>query len=157
MLHTCDGRQRPGVGASERHAVLVGLGQVGVAAELLLLGQLEGDRDHTKLSALCAASSEPPALIFSDPHPFAVQRVGPLPLLGDEDHAAPLLLLLALAHLDLGVAHRHHHLLRGADAHAAGARQGPGGGRVRGQLPVRVAGFTIYFFIHLLSVFYCLG
>lgn len=48
MLVTCDGRQGSGVGIGQRHISFIRLRQVGVAAELLFLGQLEGDRDHTK-------------------------------------------------------------------------------------------------------------
>lgn len=73
-------------------------------------------------------------------NPFAVQRVGPLSLLCDEDHAAPLLLLLALPQFDLCIAHRHHPLLHCAYTHAAaGARQGgiPGDGGFRGEVPGR--------------------
>lgn len=63
------------------------------------------------------------------PHPFAVQRARPFSLLGDEDHAAPLLLLLALPQPDLGVTNRHHQILRIAGAHApAGALEGEGSG-----------------------------
>ena len=47
---TCDGGQGSGVGISQRHTSFIRLTQVGVTAELLFLGQLEGDRDQTKLS-----------------------------------------------------------------------------------------------------------
>lgn len=76
-------------------------------------------------------------------NPFAVQRVHPLSLLGDEDHAAPLLLLLALPQSDLCIANCHHPLLHCAYTHAAaGARQGssPGDGGFRWKVPGRRQG-----------------
>ncbi len=48
---TCDGRQGSGVCVGQCHIFCIWLSQVGVTAELLFLGQLEGDRDHTKLSS----------------------------------------------------------------------------------------------------------
>lgn len=50
IVITCDGGQGSGVGIRERHTSFIRLTQVGVTAELLFLGQLEGDRDQTKLS-----------------------------------------------------------------------------------------------------------
>lgn len=151
MLVTCDGGQGSGVGVGQRHISFVWLRQVGVTAELLFLGQLEGDRDHTKLSSRSTSITSTPlhSLLFLPPlssralpptrarsHPFAVQRACPFSFLRDEDHAAPLLLLLTLSQLDLGVTHRHHHLLRCACAHApARALKGPGGRRLGGEVP----------------------
>ncbi len=165
MLVTCDGRQRSGVGIGQQHISFIGLRQVGVTAELLLLGQLEGDRDHTKLSNDASTDTQlcylniPPLAVFSllsflstfpplssrdlpltnaHSHPFALQCIRPFSFLCDEDHAAPLLLLLTLPQSDLCVAHRHHPLLRCTCTHAAaGALQGggPGGRRLRGEVP----------------------
>lgn len=163
MLVTCHGRQGSGVCIGQRHISFIGLRQVGVTAELLFLRQLEGDRDHTKLSnntsedtqlrylntPSLAAFSPLPLLIFSPlsnrlppakalSHPFAVQRVRPLSFLCDEDHAAPLLLLFTLPQFDLRVGHSHHNLLRSTRAHAAaGALKGPGGRRLGGEVPGR--------------------
>lgn len=92
---TCDGRQGSGVGVGQQHFSFIWLRQVGVTAELLLLRQLEGDRDHTKgcsrtetpLNLLSSHSFPSPLLIFSplsppsEAHPFAVQRVCPLSFL----------------------------------------------------------------------------
>lgn len=47
---TCDSRQGSGVGIGQQHISFTGLRQVCVTAELLFLGQLEGDRDHTMVS-----------------------------------------------------------------------------------------------------------
>lgn len=152
---TCDGRQRSGVGVGQRHVAFAWIGQVGVTAELLFLGQLEGDRDHKKfcnvastdshfsLSLSLPLASHPRSYLppRDQSHPFAVQRLCPFSFLRDEDHAASLLLLLTLPQLHLCVAHRHHPLPRThTRAHtAAGARQGgvPGGGRVWRVVPVR--------------------
>lgn len=53
---TCDGRKWSGVGMSQQHIFFIRLRQVGVAAELLFLGQLERDRDQTKLDSSSAYS-----------------------------------------------------------------------------------------------------
>lgn len=168
ILVTCDCRQGSGVGTGQQHISFIGLRQVGVTAELLFLGQLEGDRDHTKLSnnvstdtqlyysnipSLAALSLLPfpsfslpvifPPLSFSPlskvhSHPFAVQCIRPFSFLCDEDHAAPLLLLLTLPQFDLCIAHRHHPFLHCNCTHAAaGALQGrgPGGRRLRRKVP----------------------
>lgn len=50
MLRTSDGGQGPWVCAGQWHGRFIWLSQVGVAAELLLLGELERDGDHTSLS-----------------------------------------------------------------------------------------------------------
>lgn len=145
MVVTCDGWQGSGVGVGQCNTLLVWLWQVGVTAELLLLWQLEGDRDQpTAPSPPFSPSSDGPVLVethrhFSikqkaHPHPFAVQRAGPFSLLGDEDHAAPLLLLLALPQPDLGVTHRHHQIL--GHAHApAGVLEGEDSGWLWRQVP----------------------
>lgn len=49
-LVTCDGGQGSGVGVGQQHLSFIRLRQVGVTAELLFLGQLEGDRDHAAFS-----------------------------------------------------------------------------------------------------------
>lgn len=154
---TCNGRQGSGVGIGQQHISVVWLRQVGVTAELLLLRQLEGARDHTKLSNNISKDTQrhvthcPPCHFISShaprtphSHPFAVQRARPLSLLCDEDHAAPLLLLLTLPQFDLCVTHRHHpSLLCHAYAHAAaGARQGgsPGVWGFGGDVPEEEVG-----------------
>lgn len=152
---TCDGWQGSRVGIGQWHVFGVWLTQVGVAAELLLLGQLEGDRDQKTKQQLSKGSefsglsiyTQPPPLPFpssswcacpynllscstaNNAHPFAVQRTRPFSLLWDENHAASFLLLLALPQFDLCITHRHHALLTYAHANTtAGAGQSGGPG-----------------------------
>lgn len=146
VLHTSDGRQRPWVCIGQHHGGFIRLRQVGVAAELLLLGQLQGDRDHT--NSAMTISTQPrrftslmfPPLLSADlkspSHPSAVQRTRPFSFLSDEDHAASLLLFLALPHFDLSVAHCHHHLLDCVWTHAAaGTLKDPGCWRLGAKVP----------------------
>lgn len=50
VLVTCDGRQGSGVCIGQRDVFFIRICQVCVTAELLFLGQLEGDRDHINLN-----------------------------------------------------------------------------------------------------------
>lgn len=71
-LVTCDGWQGSGVGIGQQHISFIRLRQVGVTAELLFLGQLEGDRDHTKLSNSTYTDTQLYYLIISSlPHIFS--------------------------------------------------------------------------------------
>lgn len=170
MLHycrwvcvTCDGRQGSRVGVGQRHTFFIWLRQIGVTAELLFLGQLEGDKDHGKrghhtsqeLNILLLShaftcntsrfSIFVPFLIFSyitNSYPSAIQRTGPFSFLCDEDHAAPFLFLLTLSHFYLCFAHRDHApLLHCTYTNTAtGAWQGgrvPGAWRLRRDVPGR--------------------
>lgn len=68
VLVTCDGWQGSRVGAGQWHTFLVGPRQVGVTAELLLLWQLGGDRDHaTAASSPCSSSSDASFLLLRSP------------------------------------------------------------------------------------------
>lgn len=59
VLVTCDSWQGSRVGVGQWHSLLIWLRQVGVTAELLLLWQLGGDRDHTTaVSSPCSSSSD---------------------------------------------------------------------------------------------------